>query len=715
MTFLNPLYLLALAAAAIPIILHLLNLRKSRIIEFSTLSFLKELQRSKIRRLKIKQLLLLLLRIAIIIFLVLAFSRPALRGTLGNLLGAKAKSSVVIILDDSFSMVASDEGGQLFRQARAKAKSIIEALQPGDEAAIVRLSSMRKNETQFTAGHQALFDEIENASISYAHGKFYDALVAAHFLLEQSKNINKELYVITDEQKSHYVFDEKEKKAGVALFDASIKLFLIPLGPKAPNNSSIASVKMLNSIFEKEKPIALTATVRNYGNRALRDNVVSLYVSGERIMQKTVEVEPGASKEVEFSFMGKTTGFNEGFVQIEDDELSEDNRRYFSFYIPDKIDVLLITEKAADADFIELALQSREAASEGKVIAIERTTGAIAQSMHVKKYDAIILLVENNMSASLREKIVSYVRDGGGVCVFPGSASDSFTSLNALLSALRIPPISGTNGSPGNAQSISQFGKTDFDHPLFSGVFDVSQSKNRPQIESPKIYYSYQLRASETSNAIISTSTGLPFLMEARIGEGKILLWAVAPVLRWSDLPVRGIFAPLMYRSIFYLSTRDYSLLSREVGETFEVMLPLVREAASSFMLKSPRGDETRIIPKTLTSGMYFTIQGAENPGNYTLHNEASIARIVSINLNPQESDLSRITKQEREVFWKMIGVENYSLISPGSDMMRLVTQSRFGIELWKYLLIAALLCAIAEMTLARDVKNKVKDADARG
>ncbi|MBR9976556.1 MAG: BatA domain-containing protein, partial [Bacteroidetes bacterium] len=103
MTFLNPLYLIALVAAAIPIILHLLNLRKTRVIEFSTLTFLKELQRSKIRKLKIRQWLLLALRTLIIVFLVLAFTRPALRSGFGFLPGTTAKSSVVIVLDNSFS------------------------------------------------------------------------------------------------------------------------------------------------------------------------------------------------------------------------------------------------------------------------------------------------------------------------------------------------------------------------------------------------------------------------------------------------------------------------------------------------------------------------------------------------------------------------------------------------------------------------------------
>ena len=108
MTFLNPLALFGLAAAAIPVLLHLFNLRKLRRVEFSTLAFLKELQRTRIRRLKLRQLLLLILRTLIVIVLVLAFSRPTLKGALAGSMGSHAKISAALIIDDSYSMTLDD-------------------------------------------------------------------------------------------------------------------------------------------------------------------------------------------------------------------------------------------------------------------------------------------------------------------------------------------------------------------------------------------------------------------------------------------------------------------------------------------------------------------------------------------------------------------------------------------------------------------------------
>jgi threonine/homoserine efflux transporter RhtA len=103
MTFLNPAILFGLLAASIPIILHFLNLRKLKKVEFSTLIFLKELQKTKIRRIKLKQWLILLLRLLIIIMLVLAFARPAIKTGFAGY--AAAKTSAVFIIDNTFSKI----------------------------------------------------------------------------------------------------------------------------------------------------------------------------------------------------------------------------------------------------------------------------------------------------------------------------------------------------------------------------------------------------------------------------------------------------------------------------------------------------------------------------------------------------------------------------------------------------------------------------------
>ena len=116
MSFLNPLFLFGLAAAAVPILIHLFTRKRPREMAFPSLEFLAEVNRSEIRRLRLRQWLLLLLRTLAIAALALAMSRPALKGTAG--LGRGGSTTVVALVDQSGSMGAVAAGGTLFAEAR---------------------------------------------------------------------------------------------------------------------------------------------------------------------------------------------------------------------------------------------------------------------------------------------------------------------------------------------------------------------------------------------------------------------------------------------------------------------------------------------------------------------------------------------------------------------------------------------------------------------
>src|SRR5512146_504147 len=167
MIFLNPAVLFGLLAASIPVLIHLLNLKKLKKIDFSTLSFLKELQKNKIRKLKLKQWLLLALRVFIILFVVTAFARPALKGlALGGTTSA-AKTTAVFILDNTFSMSAVDANGSYFNQAKQTIIDLLKNLQEGDEAALVLVADRGNEEIKATLNLSEFTKQVKDADISY--------------------------------------------------------------------------------------------------------------------------------------------------------------------------------------------------------------------------------------------------------------------------------------------------------------------------------------------------------------------------------------------------------------------------------------------------------------------------------------------------------------------------------------------------------------------
>jgi hypothetical protein len=546
MTFLNPLYLIALAAAAIPIILHLLNLRKTRVIEFSTLAFLKELQRSKIRKLKLRQWLLLALRTLIIIFVVLAFTRPALRSGLGFLPGTTAKSSVVIVLDNSFSMLVTDEHGQLLKQAKQKAVELIDLLQAGDDVALV-LTTAPEEANELTAALNALRGEIEELPVSYAHGDYRAALTAASALLSSSSNFNKEVYFITDRQRSQFAIADGTPPQ--QLFDAGVKVFVLPIGDGDEGNTAVTEVEVQNSIFESGKPVDIAATVRNASEVPLSNAIVSVFLGGERVAQKTVDVSPGGTQLVEFTVLPKQTGWVPGFVELEDDRLPEDNRRYFGFHIPQTLNVLMGPAGGQDAKLLGLALDPAAGDPEAvRSFAIDALDSGQLLSANLSRYDVAVILGAQSLSEAFMQRLASWVREGGSVMLFPDANGSVDNWSGTLLPRLGLPAATGMTGALGESGAFVSFGTVDFDHPLFAGMFERGTEGRQPEVESPRLYSTVRMRGDEDARQVISTRAGDAFLLDAQVENGRVLVFAVSPDLRWSDFPFKGLFLPLVNR-----------------------------------------------------------------------------------------------------------------------------------------------------------------------
>ncbi|MCZ7557290.1 MAG: BatA domain-containing protein [Bacteroidia bacterium] len=710
MTFLNPLYLIALAAAAIPIILHLLNLRKSRIIEFSTLTFLKELQRSQIRKLKIKQWLLLALRTLIIVFIVLAFTRPALRSGFGFLPGTAAKSSVIIILDNSFSMMMTDRQGPLLTQAKRKANELIDLLDTGDEAVVLLTTDFRSGAKEFTAAHSALRREVEDTETSFIHGDYERALTEAGALMERSSNFNKEVYIITDRQRSQYAYDAAAQVASV--LDKAVRVFVLPLGAEDGNNAAVANVELRSSLFEAGKPVDLRATISNTSEGALTDAVVSVFLNGERVTQNSVSVDAGGRRDVDFTITPREAGWVQGFVELEDDALPEDNRRYFAFSIPEQIRVLIGPSGGRDTRLVSLALNPFVGESEApQVLNIQSVDRGRLPAENLERYDVLVLTGAEGLPQPFLQRVASWVEQGGSALLFPDADASLGAFSSTLLPLFGIPRPMGLNGSLEDRGSFTTLGSIDFDHPLFRGLFEQRADGRNPEVDSPELGAVVRLRAGERARQVIGTRGGDAFLLDAEHGKGRVLVFGASPDPRWSDFAFKGLFLPLLTRSMYYLASRDDNTVSLMAGESSEISFSSLPGGDDLFELRSPEGGVQRIVPKALPSGLVFSIEAPDAPGVYVLASGNTVLRNIVVNVDARESNLVRASTEEERAFFSRLGIENARTLDQSQSVQQAVTEVRFGVELWKYMIALALLCALAEMLVARDRKRSLPEA----
>ncbi len=717
MTFLNPYILFGLVAAGIPILLHIFNLRKLKTVEFSTITFLKELQKTRIRRLKLKQMLLLFLRILLIVLIVLAFARPTLKGSLTGGLAEQAKTTALILLDDSQSMTAIDEQGELLHQAKRFAINIIDMLKEGDEVILIKLSDIEgENLPEGIRNFNAIRKSINEIKPSFAHRKIEDGLRYCAKSLNASTNFNKELFIISDFQSGSSELINKTPKSIEQLFSASTQVFLIPLGKREQQNISVESVSIQNAIFTVNRPFNVIAKITNHGTKNVQNHVVSIFQDGIRTAQKGIDIHAGQTVEVNFSLTSKKTGFIEGMIELENDDLEFDNRRYFSLKIPEILRVILVGTKA-DLSYLRIALTSR-ITDTNTVIQLTETNWERFSTSHLTNADVVILC---NISKLMNHQIFAlknFIQLGKGILVFPGNNTTVTEFNDSFASPLGSSKIVQTGNRVNQSdKSFIEFDKVDLRHPLFAGMFEegnlnrakpVLSEKRARVLETPRINSAIGLLPTPNSKSIITLSNGYPFLLEDKIGNGRILIISVSPNTEWSDLPLKGLFVPLMHRSIAYLAqepsiVNTFTILEEKKGR--------IRIASvSKIRVTKPDGTEILLNTQQFASERITRFNQTDIPGVYKLIVNNQIFEKFSVNIDANESKIDKLDKDKQIEILSQFGVMEKTIhyITQPQDIQRVVTESRVGAELWKHFLIASLCVALIEMLVARDSKKSL-------
>ncbi|NWF90145.1 MAG: BatA domain-containing protein [Ignavibacteriaceae bacterium] len=695
MTFLNPAVLFGLIAASVPILIHLFNLRKLKKIEFSTLAFLKELQKNKIRKIKLKQWILLALRVLIILFLVFAFARPTLKGIAIGGTTSAAKTTAVLIIDDTFSMSVIDNNGSLLNQAKAAAKNLLKNFQEGDEVAVIQVSQSDKKNVNLSKSIVDIQKSIDAIEPSYQSSLLHNSITKAVQVLSQSKNFNKEIYILSDFQ-SGRLADEKTLSDFSSILYENVRIYAVNYSGKDVYNIGVDNLKVNTQIFEKDKPVNFTITVTNYSNQNVDNVIVSLFVDNERSAQVSANINAGESKQLTIDALVKSSGFVNVFAEIEDDEILHDNRRYTSVFIPAKIPIIIFTDDAADSRFIELALTAIE---NQNTFGITEKNLSELSAYDLKRYEVVLIIGSQNLNAW--NKLREYSLNNGSLFLAPGSRT-TLAAFQKMLDEIGLSTPTTLVGKAGDQTNSVLFETTDINHPVFQNIFT---NKEKTKIESPDIFSYFKISTQGKGRNIITLQDGSSFLAEYRIKDGKIFLMNSAPVLSWSNFPLKSIFVPLMNKSVLYLASKDKSEMNILAGDDFDIDL----RGRSVSQLKVLRPDNTdEFIPLDESAANTVVKYDKSNLiGNYKILSSSKVFDQISVNADPMESKTQYLEKQDVENYLSKINFQGKLLfLDREENIGDAVLKARFGSELWKHFLIIALLFAFVEMLVARSAKK---------
>src|SRR5256885_12924795 len=256
MSFLNPFLLFGSLALAIPILIHLVRREKSEIIPFSSLMFLLKVPKRSIRQQKIKNLLLMALRLLILALLVGAFARPYLTQPAkpaGN--NASANRGVVLMLDNSYSM----RYGNNFDRLKAEAQKRIDSMRASDRMAIIAFNENATLLARPTSDKNALKAIVDTLEPSFSGTRYYEAFALADRSLSEFAGDQKQLVVISDFQRNGWNRSSRESIIGT-----DVKTETVNLAVQNPNNVGIDSVSVDQTSFTRTYTGRVIARIHNY-------------------------------------------------------------------------------------------------------------------------------------------------------------------------------------------------------------------------------------------------------------------------------------------------------------------------------------------------------------------------------------------------------------------------------------------------------------------
>lgn len=654
MTFLAPLFLLASAVVAIPLILHLFHRRDSRRVAFPALRYLLRTEKEHARRIRLRQILLLLARIALILLVVAAGARLVVHGRSD----AHEPTALAIVLDNSLSSGRVIGEERLLDVLRRRALETVEAATPDDRIWVVRAGEPWEASTPGSASSAA--ERIRRTTVSAARGDLTRAVRRAASLVRQSELPAREVHLLSDAQRTAFP-EIEEADEGAPVPVVAYRPELAPTRNHFIQDVTVGGGLPPLANERTELTVTLASSRPRGGDEAgapgdaEADSATPLLpvrvVTGGRIRAAAV-ARPGEAVLLPVGPFGE--GSVEGFVETDPDDLGGDDRRYFAFPVRAPVSVGRLGESSF---FLDEALAVLE-----EVGRVRRAPPDAA--------DAVVLVGGGRL------------RTGplGTAVILPPADPTLLPALNRAVADAGIPwrwratPGTGSASVEENALAIALEG-VEVDRP-----YRLEPTGPTPGAERP-----------------VTLSTGDPLVVRGRRPTGSYVLLATPLDPEASGLPVSAAMIPLL----------EWAISQHVAGGAWQ------RRALAGEELPTPPGATAVRTPDDSVHavGGARSFRATGGAGLYEILAGDSVLRRVPVNPPALESLLAPLTADELQA---RLGGGAVVVEAP-DRWRREIFRERRGPELWWPLLAAALLLLLAESWLAASGSAGRRPAEASG
>jgi hypothetical protein len=710
------------ALAALPVILHLFMRQTPKHIIFPALQLVRERQRQSRKRMRIKNWLLLLARMAILALMALALARPRLYSEvpLGD---ESVPMALGLVFDTSLSMEYKDKDKTRLQEAQARAKEIVGKLADTSLVFVVDSAEQGLPIGLSPAAARKRIDGLTirpvNRPLNAAMGQVYPAVADC----DRPVHV---VYVLTDLMLS--AWDSGRQAEGLDSVTktksgkgAKITTFILRLAPEEINDGAVESAQPSASVVTQGEPVEIRARVRSVGKGTKPvKRVVEFELDGKKKGEKTVEL-PGTGGESEVVF---TTGprlqegeLHRGRIKLSGapDPFERDDERFFTFKVRPPLKVLVVSSQRYDAECVAGALDP-DSPGTPRSFLVDRVLASQFERKRndLATYATVFLLNVKQLDEGDWGALNRYVHEGGGLVVAPGHLSQPSDYGNSTASSFLPAALAERSTSP---RPATTFGKVaNLTHPLFQRYGSDFNS----MLSQVPVYRYWPIKdQADATRVLLTFADGAPALVEREFKgpkTGRVLLWTT-PLSRvpevgaaarsasgsWNELPMPTYgwaFFVLMNDTVPYLANAAGEKLDWEAGDNVLLKLELTARF-TSFLVTGP-DQKTRPGVVHAPSSEFLAIDKPQEIGLWTVKAIAAdkTERTLgfSVNAPAKESDFRTAEKAQLDTIF---GKDGYKLAQDQQSFKQQEAITRLGHEIFPWLMFLILMVVTLENFLA--------------
>ena len=671
MRFLYPQMLWGLLALLIPILIHLFNFRRHKLVYFSNTAVLRSIQQENAKTRKLKYLVTLMLRCFFIVALVLAFAFPYRPEKQINV---NAEDNLVgVYIDNSMSMKGQSQRTTMMEDARQSARDLVHQLNPSNRYLLMTNSFEIQNE--YPMNQEEMLDQLDRMNPDGAPVAMGEVIDRFEMLSKQHGFSTSTLFVYSDFQSN--TFDLSAAKA-----DTSMQVVVVPMIPEYKANLYIDSVWLASPIVQVGLTNDLMVRVANQGDKEVKGLPVNFTMNGTMAASTTVDLEKNGTADIAMQFVVDHGGEQRCTVSLTDHPITFDDDYHFVLRVKPSLSVVELGDKASPC---ALVFEDDEQFRYTRMEPSRFDLGAIAQAQ------LLIVNESARMNETLQQSLLDAVADGASLMVFP--SVDDPKNNNYLYRKLGVTLVEvDTNATVAEDLAVK--------HAFFNDmILDMPQYP-----DLPKVKRHVRLRTNGIPTSLMNLKNGDPLLLSETVGKGQVFVMATALNSAWSDLSDNALFVPMMVKAAFVGGKMDRLFYTIGVDKMM-VLNDMNIEGDHAFLFANADRSFELMPASEVRNGKVNLYMNDDLPqaGFYDLLVNDTVNRVTAWNASRVESKMDFADRDAIAPVFEKAGFDVAAVLDTNEFATAdLVSAMAHQSSQWKLFALIALLALLGEIAVLR-------------